>query len=94
MNLKPAAQYLPHHSPMILIDKIVSIHESQIICSVVVSNNGILTPFLNEHDKLPSYYFIEMMAQTIGIWNGVYTSHPEDKPKIAFLLGSRLFERS
>ncbi len=92
MNYRPIADYLPHRPPMIMLDKIVSIQDDFITCSVMVSTNGILAPFLNEQNELPAYYFIELMAQTIGVWNGFHAQNIQEKPQIAFLLGSRLFE--
>ena len=92
MNYRPIADYLPHRSPMIMLDKIISIQNDFIACSVMVSSGGTLAPFLNEQNELPAYYFIELMAQTIGIWNGFHAQNTQEKPKIAFLLGSRLFE--
>jgi predicted hotdog family 3-hydroxylacyl-ACP dehydratase len=92
MSYRPIADYLPHRSPMIMLDKIISIQNDFISCSVMVSSDGTLAPFLNEQNELPAYYFIELMAQTIGIWNGFHAQSTQEKPKIAFLLSSRLFE--
>ncbi len=91
MNNQSIAQYLPHLSPMIFLDKIDLIEQTYIICNVTVSNHGVLAPFLDEDGELASYYFIEMMAQTIGVWNGYHARASQEKPKIAFLLGSRSF---
>ena len=92
MSYLSIAHYLPHRAPMILLDKVVSITNNQIICSTCASTNGILAPFLNETGQLPAYFLIELMAQTIGVWNGYHAQHQQEKPKIAFLLGTRLFQ--
>lgn len=92
MNYKTIAEYLPHAAPMIFLDRVELIEKDHIICCVEISDSGVLSPFLNENKQLPSYYFIEMMAQTIGVWNGYHADKEKEVPKIAFLLGSRSFE--
>ena len=92
MSFKPVSEYLPHTFPMILLDEIIRIEKECITCAATVSADGILSPFLDDNQRFPAYFFIEMMAQSIGIWNGFHNEKYQNTPKIAFLLGSRLFE--
>lgn len=84
--------YLPHKAPMILLDRVISSHASQTICEVEVNTDGVLAPFLTDKKALPSWYFIELMAQTVGVWNGLRLKQHQTIPKIALLLGVRRFE--
>ena len=67
MYLRPQ-DYLFHRSPMLLIEHIIEITAESVTCSVSL-NSPLLTPFL-EPQGLPSYFGIELMAQTVGIWSG------------------------
>ena len=67
MNALNAADYLPHESPMVLLENIIDVTEETALCSVVVSENGVLAPFLNARGALPAWYAIELIAQTIGV---------------------------
>ncbi len=92
MNIQPIETYLPHATPMIFLEQLTNISENHVVCSVAVSQDGVLAPFLNEHNALPSWYLIEIMAQTIGVWNGYYAKQQQQPPQLAFLLGSRSFQ--
>lgn len=94
MNYQTLDKYLPHKSPMILLDKVIEVTEQYSICEVVVNHNGVLAPFLTENGNLPSWYFVELMAQTIGIWNGIRLNSVKKLPNIALLLGVRGFTTS
>lgn len=89
MQYYPAKNYLPHETPMVMIDKVHLINEEHCICSVKVNKNGILAPFLNSDNSLPNYYAIELMAQTIGIWNGYHGIVKNQQPQLGMLLGGR-----
>ncbi len=84
-------KYLPHKSPMILLDKAVEVTDEYAICKVDVTRESVLAPFLTEQGSLPSWYFVELMAQTIGVWNGVRLYDARTVPNIALLLGVRGF---
>ena len=89
MQYKSASDYLPHRTPMIMINKVHLVDDKQCICSVEVSKNGILSPFLTNDDQLPNFYAIELMAQTIGVWNGYHDSKKSHSPQLGMLLGGR-----
>ena len=92
MNVQAIESYLPHAAPMIFLEQMTDISEHHVVCSVTVSQDSVLAPFLNEHNALPAWYLIETMAQTIGVWNGFHAVRRQQKPRLAFLLGSRSFQ--
>lgn len=91
MNYQTLDQYLPHKAPMILLDQVAEVTEQYSICESIVGESGVLAPFLTADGNLPSWYFVELMAQTIGVWNGVRLNDADQLPNIALLLGIRGF---
>ena len=94
MEYELAKHYLPHDTPMVMIQNVHLINNEQCICSVEVSRQSILAPFLNDQFALPNYYAIELMAQTIGVWNGYHGQKNEHQTKIGMLLGGRSIDLS
>ncbi|OCG18191.1 ApeP family dehydratase [Gilliamella sp. WF3-4] len=94
MQYYPAIHYLPHENPMVMVEKVHLINDEQCICSVQVNKNGILAPFLDENNTLPNLYAIELMAQTIGVWNGYHGIINNRKPQLGMLLGGRSIKTS
>lgn len=76
---------LPHSGEMVLIDEVVS-HGADEICvkSVIKSDNAFL-----ENGKFPTYKALEMMAQSLGAYKGLYA---KSNFKLGFLIASRKFE--
>jgi len=70
LSILNAADYLPHQAPMVLLENVVEVTEDTAQCSVVVSRESVLAPFLNARGALPAWYAIELIAQTIGGWSG------------------------
>lgn len=89
MKYYPANHYLPHEKPMVMIEKVHLIDDQQCICSVQTHQDGILSPFLNNNGTLPNFYAIELMAQTIGVWNGYHSLKNNKKCNLGMLLGGR-----
>lgn len=81
-----AEHYLPHQSPMVMLDDVHSVGEDGAECSVTLSKDGVLAPFLDAQGRLPNWFAIELMAQTIGVWRVAWlawlgasdTSHDRD----------------
>ncbi|MBS7836213.1 3-hydroxy-fatty acyl-ACP dehydratase [Wohlfahrtiimonas chitiniclastica] len=82
--------YLPHKAPMILLDHVVDCANDFTRCEVTVTDDGVLAPFLTT-EGLPAWFFVEIMAQTVGVWNGLRLEKAERSPAIALLLGIRNF---
>ena len=89
---EPVAAYLPHESPMILLETLVSISPEEVVAQVSVSADGVLSPFLTVEGDLPGWYAIEMMAQAIGVWSGWHGMQNGRPPLLGMLLGVRGFE--
>ncbi|WP_413723519.1 3-hydroxy-fatty acyl-ACP dehydratase [Sodalis sp. RH24] len=85
----PAAHYLPHDTPMVLIEHVCAIDDLHARCRVAVGREGVLGPFLNRHGDLPAWYALEMMAQTIGVWSGWHGRQRGEPPRPGLLLGAR-----
>ncbi|CPR15471.1 hotdog family protein [Brenneria goodwinii] len=91
----PASFYLPHQSPMVLVDRVIRVDNEHAHCRVVVSRESILAPFLNAEGHLPAWFGIEIIAQTIGVWSGWHEQQNTDRrnhhqtPRPGMLLGGR-----
>ncbi|KAF6638971.1 MULTISPECIES: ApeP family dehydratase [Pantoea] len=66
----PAARWLPHAAPMLLLDQLIAVDDEQVHCQVSTCAGGVLTPFLTPQGELPAWFGVEMMAQTVGVWSG------------------------
>ncbi len=87
--LKPK-DYLPHKSPMLLIDEVVNIHETGALVRSYVSDKGVLAPFLNEDGSLDGFYALELFSQAVGIWSGYQTLlRHESIPPLGMILSAR-----
>lgn len=82
--------YLPHDTPMLLLEKVVSVTENTAHCQVTVNREGVLAPFLDEKGNLPGWFALELMAQTVGVWSG-WHRHQNGQQSIALgmVLGAR-----
>ncbi|QUY49198.1 hotdog family protein [Serratia plymuthica] len=84
-----AEYYLPHASPMVLLERVLEVGEEQAQCAVTVSPDGVLAPFLDAQGALPGWYGMELMAQTIGVWSGWHGRQHARPPQLGMLLGGR-----
>lgn len=78
-------QLLPHAHPMILIDRVVAYREGYIQTALTIHQNSLFI----ENGEVPSYISLEYMAQTVGVWNGLFSRQNNKEPNIGFLLGTR-----
>ncbi|MBD2779308.1 hotdog family protein [Xenorhabdus sp. 42] len=86
----PVDHYLPHEAPMVLLEKVINVSDEHVHCQVTVSKTGVLSPFLNDEGHLPSWFAIEIMAQTIGVWSGWHRREKaEENSALGMLLGGR-----
>ena len=86
MEYKNPSDYLPHAAPMVLIDKVIEVTDDSATTQCYLNDTGVLKPFL-ENNALPSYYCVELIAQTIGVWNGA--NQVGSTPDVGMILGSR-----
>lgn len=89
-NYLPAGDYLPHNTPMMLLDSVIEVSTETVQCRVTVSDHGVLAPFLTPAGVLPIWFALEIMAQTVGVWSGWHSrARGEQAPSLGMLLGAR-----
>jgi predicted hotdog family 3-hydroxylacyl-ACP dehydratase len=88
MNL-PAADFLPHTPPLLLVRTLLEIDENSVSCEAVLDDS--VTPFLDSANALPAWFLIEMIAQTIGVWAGWHDHARGIALQSGLLLGCRQF---
>jgi predicted hotdog family 3-hydroxylacyl-ACP dehydratase len=84
----PIAKLLPHAAPMLFLDEAVQYDDNSLTAAVAVKN---LQAFLSG-GVLPSYFGIELMAQTCGAYVGAHAMAQKQPVKIGYLLGTRHYE--
>lgn len=90
MNYAEPASYLPHTAPMVLLERVIAVEAESAHCEVKVTPDGVLGRFLNKDNHLPTWYAIELLAQTIGVWFGWHQQQNQQvQPEIGLLLGGR-----
>ena len=91
-NRKYLETILPHKIPMVLIDDIVeySVEEKWLKSCVTIREDNLF--YDKDINGIDSSVGIEFMAQTIGCY--AYLRKQEGKPKVGFLLGTRLYNNS
>lgn len=65
-----ASDYLPHQTPMVLVERVIAVDDESVHCQVSTASDGVLAPFLNAQGELPAWFGVEIMAQTVGVWSG------------------------
>lgn len=83
-------ELVPHASPMLLLDELVSADEECIVCRVVVREDGLF----DQDGRVPAWLGLEYMAQTVAAYSGFQAQRRGDAVKPGFLLGTRRFETS
>ncbi|QOL16545.1 ApeP family dehydratase [Dickeya dianthicola] len=87
---RSADHYLPHQSPMVMVEDVVHVDQNSACCRVQVSPGSVLGPFLDAEGNLPAWFGIEIIAQTVGVWAGWHQrQHQDEKPRPGMLLGGR-----
>lgn len=88
--LEEIQAYLPHRPPMLLLEEVVAVTEQDAHCRVRVSPAGVLAPFLDAKGALPSWYGLELIAQTVGVWSGCgRCRRDENGAELGMILGAR-----
>lgn len=86
--------YLPHRSPIILLDEIKAITKDG-AQSLTKADSPKLQPYLNAQGRLPAAYALELMAQTVGLWSGEQNARAgQAQVKAGFILSCRQFKVS
>lgn len=87
----PAAEFVLHRKPMLLLDQLVDIGPEYAICEWHVQDND---EFLLENLGVPSYIGVEYMAQCIAIHAGALERVSGYPPALGLLLGTRHYQAS
>lgn len=88
-NYLTPREYLPHEPPMVLIDKVLYVDENKAVTQCFLNDKGVLAPFLNKNGDLPSFFALEIFAQSVGVWNGFNQRGSGFKTKMGMVLGAR-----
>jgi predicted hotdog family 3-hydroxylacyl-ACP dehydratase len=88
LPLYPIERIVPHRSPMILIDEVVSRRADLIVATVMVRATDL---FFQPRRGTPSHVAIEWMAQTCAAFAGSEAIDEGGAVRIGFLLGTRDF---
>lgn len=83
------SEFLPHQSPMILIDQLIDVTALSVHCQVTINDSGLF--FDPQKKAVPAWVGIEFMAQTVAAWSGYHASQKGLQAPIGFLLGSRRY---
>ena len=82
------ASVLPHQPPMVLLDSIVDLSETQIVTRVCIGADSM---FLRE-GKVRSIVGLEYMAQAVAAYAGMQHHKVGDPPKVGYIIGVPLME--
>jgi len=86
---KPAAEFVLHREPMLLLDSLVDIGPGFAVCEWhVLDSNVFIVPGFG----VPAYVGIEYMAQTIAVYAGARARVRGLSPPLGFLLGTRHYQ--
>ena len=80
---------IPHRPPMLLINKILSLNETQSCAEVLIDTE---TPFYEEKLGVPAAIGIEFMGQTAALIAGHQALNNPEEAKLGFLLGTRKYQ--
>lgn len=84
------AKYLPHKTPMILIDSLVEITAESVVVKVVVRNDY---PFIQDTNTttIGAWLGIEFIAQAAALLSGFTQMNHDETINPGFLLGTRKY---
>lgn len=87
---KPLSEFVPHSSPMVLLDKIVDFEQNSLTAQFQVTDQSRF--YCPELKGIESWMGIEYMAQAVAALAGVRAYLVGQPVKLGFLLGTRKFE--
>ncbi|WP_052361693.1 hypothetical protein [Geminisphaera colitermitum] len=86
----PAADYLPHESPMLFVQRLRAVTPDIAICDTVL-DDATFSPFAGPGSTVPAALLLEIMAQTIGVWSGWHCRAAGQPVQPGLILGCRDF---
>lgn len=89
MSAWPAlGELVPHAGAMLLLDRVLAYAPDSICAEAVITRDH---AFFQVGKGVPAYVGLEMMAQTVCVWDGLRRRHNGQAPAIGFLLGTRRY---
>ena len=85
----PAAEFVLHRPPMLLLDSLVDIGPEFTCCEWQVTDES---EFLHAGSGVPAYVGVEFMAQCVAVHAGARARVRGLAPPLGFLLGTRHFK--
>ena len=85
----PAAEFVLHRDPMLLLDTLVECSEHHTACEWRIDSSN---AFFEEGRGVPSYVGVEFMAQCVAVHAGARARAEGFGPPVGFLLGTRQFD--
>ncbi len=83
----PVELYVPHRSPMLLVDRLLSDDGECVEVEATVPADGLFV----RDGMMPSWVGLELMAQTIGVFAGRRRRERSEDVRLGFLLGTRRY---
>lgn len=80
--------YVPHSGAMLLLDRVLEYSTDHIVAELEITSS---LPFYT-NGSLPAYLCIEVMAQSVAAWFGLFRGDPSTRPPLGFLVGVRQFK--
>lgn len=65
--------YLPHRKPMCVLTRVINVAETSVEAEADLDADGVFAAHWRPDGELPEAFFLEVMAQTIGIWSHTYS---------------------
>jgi predicted hotdog family 3-hydroxylacyl-ACP dehydratase len=87
MNLPPVQELVPHAPPALLLDRVLSVDENEMVAEVVVSTDKRYC----SAGRMGSWVGIEIMAQCTAALAGFDSWRNGEAIRIGFLLGARRY---
>ena len=85
----PAAEFVLHREPMLLLDRLVDVGPGFADCDCRISESN---AFAVPGSGIPAYVGIETMAQCIAVYGGARARVRGFSPPLGFLLGTRHYQ--
>jgi 3-hydroxyacyl-[acyl-carrier-protein] dehydratase len=86
MDIDEIRRLLAHRYPILLVDRVLELHDNEIVAIKLVSANE---PFLQGHFPalpiMPGVLILEALAQAAGLW--LMRTHAESKQRLPVLSG-------
>ena len=77
-------EFIPHQTPTLLLDTVESVTQNSVICRMAVGSRDAVA--YTEDKELPIMCLLEVMAQTLSVWNSFYGKKGNRKNRFGILV--------